>query len=192
MQPKHVLIACEYSGIVRDAFTSLGCFAISCDLLPTESRGPHIIDEVQKWLRHPWDLVIAHPPCTYLCNSGVRWLHSEEGRYIKMLYAVDLFNRCLQANSKCIVVENPIMHRYAREFLPPYTQIIHPWQYGHGETKSTCLWIKGLPSLKSTAIVHERVNRIHRLPPSKDRSKLRSKTYTGIAHAMATQWYGWL
>jgi len=194
-----VVILFEESGTVRDAFIKQGHNAWSVDLLP--GRGKHIRKHLQidalggyNWLRlsvfnqHP-DLVIAHPPCTYLCNSGVRWLHTQEGRKQKMREAAILFRDVMNLQCECICVENPIMHKYAVEIVGrKQDQLIQPWQYGHGETKATCLWLKGLPLLKPTNIVEGREARIHRMPPGKDRSKLRSVTYQGIADAMASQW----
>ena len=134
-------------------------------------------------------MMIAHPPCTYLCNSGVRWLHTDETRRDKMIEGAEFFKKLLNAPINKIAVENPIMHKYAKEIIgSSQSQVIQPWQFGHGETKATCLWLKNLPLLKPTKIMKERVQRIHLLPPSKDRWKLRSKTFEGIAEAMANQW----
>ena len=181
-----VLIACEFSGIVRDAFLAKGHDAISCDLLPTESPGPHIQGDVTPHLSKSWDLVIAHPPCTFLCLSGVRWLYSQPGRWAKMEEAAQFFTLCLNANSPLIAVENPVMHSLAKLRKPNFT--IQPWQFGHGEIKRTCFWTKNLPRLEPTKIVSGREPRLHKLGPSKDRAKLRSITYKGIAQAMAEQW----
>ena len=185
-----VLVACEYSGAVRDAFTALGHEAMSCDLLPTESPGAHHQGSVLDVLNDGWDLMIAHPPCTFLCNSGVRWLAENPDRWRDLDAACHFFNALLDAPIPRICIENPIPHRHAVQRIGgrKYTQIIHPWQHGHGETKATCLWLKGLPPLTPTAIVDGRVQRIHRMPPGKNRSKERSKTYAGIASAMAAQW----
>tara|TARA_R100000664_G_C2673862_1_gene84710 strand:+ start:36 stop:599 length:564 start_codon:yes stop_codon:yes gene_type:complete len=184
-----VLIACEYSGIVRDAFRARGHNAMSCDLLSTDEPGPHYHGSVEDILADGWDLMIAHPPCTYLTNSGVRWLHTEPGRWEKLDQACALFNLLLKAPIDQICVENPIPHKYALERLDRgYTQIVQPWQFGHGETKATCLWLKGLWPLQAREISSEREQRIHRLPPSPDRWKIRSQTYQGIANAMAEQW----
>lgn len=192
MKKKNVLIACEFSGIVRDAFLKRGHNAISCDLLPTESPGPHVQGDVAGLLRHEWDLVIAHPPCTYLCNSGVRWLKGNCERIHEMYKACGFFNLFLRGiireHTTSICVENPIQHGCARQKIIKYDQIVQPWQFGHGETKATCLWLHNLPKLKPTKIMEERVGRIHLMTPSKDRSKLRSITYMGIAEAMANQW----
>lgn len=184
-----VVVLCEFSGTVRDAFLERGHDAISCDLLPTEVDGPHIVGDCTQMDWSNYDLIIAHPPCTYLTNSGVRWLHSQEGRWELMLKGVAFFNWCLSLPCDRIVVENPIMHGYAKQrILRDYDQIIQPWQFGHGETKATCLWLKGLPLLEPTNIVDGRKPTIHMLPPSKDRWKIRSKTYYGIAQALAEQY----
>ena len=202
-----VLVACEYSGTVRDAFIAQGHDAMSCDLLPTDApnwtydpftklrthhpeRGSHYQGSVLDILDDGWDLMIAHPPCTYLTNSGVRWLHTDESRWGKLDEACEFFNRLLDADIPRICVENPIPHKYAVERIGgrKYTQIIQPWQFGHGETKATCLWLKGLQKLTPTNIVDGREQRMWKLPPSEDRWKLRSKTYQGIADAMAQQW----
>lgn len=196
-----VLIACEFSGIVRDAFIKEGHDAISCDLLPTESKGPHYQGNVLDIINDGFDLMVAHPPCTYLTNAGVRHLHEHvmsrngvrakiygKARMIEMKKSALFFNKLFNANINKICVENPIPHKYAREIIGKYTQIIQPWQFGHGETKATCLWLKGLPNLKPTKIVDGRYPACHLTPPSKDRWKIRSKTYLGIAQAMAKQW----
>lgn len=190
-----VLVACEFSGIVRDAFAERGHDAWSCDLLPTERPGQHIQGDIEYLLDEFWDLVIAHPPCTYLCNSGVRWLYDEDGsrnldRWQKMNKAAKFFKRLLNMGmAGKIAVENPIPHKYAVSIIGrKYDQIIQPWQYGHGETKATCLWLKGLRKLGTTKLVAGREARIHKMTPSKDRGKLRSVTLPGIAKAMAEQW----
>lgn len=184
-----VLIACESSGKVREAFRRRGFDAWSCDLLPADDNSPHHFrQDVAPLLCEPWDLVIAHPPCTRLTNSGVRWLH-ERNLWGELDAAVDFFKLCLGANSPRIAVENPIQHKHARERIgAPYTQVIQPWQFGHGETKATCLWLKGLPRLEPTDIVEGREARIHRMPPGPERWKKRSETFDGIAEAMANQW----
>lgn len=187
-----VIVACEFSGIVRDAFKVRGHDVISVDLLPTEIPGNHLsmdIFEAMTFLEDDnWKprLLIGHPPCTYLCNSGVRWLRIQPDRWEKMLEAASFFYKLWHSEIELICLENPIPHRYAK--LPGYTQIIQPWQFGHGETKATCLWLKGLPELKPTNIVTGRDARILNMPPSKDRWKNRSRTYPGIAEAMAEQW----
>ena len=193
MRPKKILVACECSGRVRDAFLDLGHDAYSCDLQPSDSdrgKSRHFQQNVCELLSsREWDLIIAHPSCTYLCNSGVCWLHTRPGRWAAMESAAQFFLKCLAANASSICVENPIPHKYAMEIIKqPYSQIIQPWQYGHGETKATCLWLHNLPLLQPTNIVPGREQRIHRLPLGPNRSKLRSVTYQGIASAMAEQW----
>lgn len=189
-----VLVACEFSGVVREAFVKQGHYAMSCDLLPTDIPGNHYQGDVIDTLDDGWDLMIAHPPCTYLANSGVRWLYNKDGsrneeRWQNMLEAAEFFKTLLNAKIPMIAVENPIQHKYARELINfPYTQIIQPWMFGHGETKATCLWLKNLPPLVPTNVVDGREGRIHRLPPSEDRWKIRSTTFQGIAEAMAHQW----
>jgi len=192
-----VLVACEYSGIVRDAFTRLGHDAISCDILSTEKPGKHYTGDVLDILYDDWDLLIAHPPCTYLANSGVCHLHTDSTRWNKMRQGALFFKTLLTAPIAKICVENPIPHKYAVEILgEKYSQTIQPYQFGHPESKRTCLWLKGLPPLKETNNVKHifdmlpknKAQRLHYLPPSKDRWKLRSTTYEGIANAMATQW----
>ena len=184
-----VLVACEYSGKVRDAFIARGHDAISCDILPTESIGPHYQGDVFDIIDQDWDLMIAHPPCTYLCNSGVSWLHKRPERWGQLKDGAEFFKALLEADIPKIAVENPIMHKYAVDIIGRrQDQIIQPWQFGHGETKATGFWLKGLPKLQPTEIVEGRQQRLHLLPPSKDRWKLRSTTYQGIADAMALQW----
>jgi hypothetical protein len=184
-----VLVACEYSGKVRDAFIAQGHDAISCDILPTDSPGPHYEGDVFDIIDQDWDLMIAHPPCTYLTNSGVRWLHERPERWGQLKDGAEFFKGLLEANIPKIAVENPIMHKYAVEVIGRrQDQIVQPWQFGHGETKATGFWLKGLPKLQPTDIVQGRQQRLHLLPPSKDRWKLRSTTYQGIADAMALQW----
>ena len=184
-----VLVACEFSGRVRDAFRARGHDAWSCDLLPTERPGPHIQGDVLKILDDGWDLMIAHDPCTYQCNSGVRWLYGEPERWEKLdescIFTRKLFNAPIPKKAR----ENPIPHKYALERIGrKYDQIIHPWQFGHPETKATCLWLENLPPLKPTNIVDGREGRIWKMSPSKDRGKKRSITFQGIADAMAEQW----
>ena len=140
-------------------------------------------------LKQQWDLGIFHPPCTYLCNSGVRWLHTREGRWNDMRQGAEFFKQILEANIPRICIENPIMHKHAKDIIGSnHTQIIQPWQFGHGETKATCLWLKNLPKLEPTNIVEGREGRIHKMTPGPKRSKERSKTFVGIAVAMAEQW----
>lgn len=190
-----VLIACEESQIGCLAFRNRGHEAYSCDILDCSGGHPewHIKADVFSILDDGWDMMIAHPECTYLCNSGVRWLYKngrkDYERWGKM-YAASLFFRDLfRANIEKIVIENPIMHKYAKKIIQyQYNQIIQPWQFGHGETKATCLHILGLPLLEATDIVEGREARIHHMAPSKDRGRLRSKSYPGILAAMAEQW----
>jgi len=178
-----VLIACEYSGKVRDAFLRAGHDALSCDLLPTDVPGPHYQGNVMDILTDGWDLMIAHPPCTHLAVSGARWFKDKQAEQAGALAFVRLL---LDAPIERIALENPISIISSRIRKPD--QIIQPWQFGHGETKATCLWLKGLPKLQPTNIVDGREARIHKLPPSADRWKIRSETYQGIAQAMASQW----
>ena len=180
-----VLVACEYSGVVRDAFLSLGHDAMSCDLLPTDNPGPHYQGAVFDIINDGWDLMIAHPPCTHLAVSGARWFPQKraDGRQQE---AIDFFMRLANADIHKIAIENPICIM-STEWRKP-DQIIQPWQFGHGETKATCLWLKNLPKLIPTDIVDGREARIHKLPPSPERWKLRSTTYQGIASAMVEQW----
>ncbi len=216
---KRVLIACEFSGTVREAFRKRGFDAWSCDLLPSDDNSPyhHQVDVSCMWQIKKWDLMIAHPPCTYLCNSGVCWLHPNTGQRTKKNYtkaqciarwralgeSVDFFNALQTANIPHIAIENPIPHKFARDGwvgrvggscgVGKYTQIIQPHQFGHAETKATCLWLKNLPKLTPTNQVslptdRQKRMRLHYLSPGPDRWKIRSKTYQGIADAMAEQW----
>lgn len=178
-----VLIACEYSGTVRDAFIRAGHDAVSCDLLPTDVAGPHYQGDVKYLLDDQWDLMICHPPCTHLAVSGARWFKEKQAEQKEALEFVELL---LNAPIEKICLENPISIISSKIRKPD--QIIQPWQYGHGETKATCLWLKNLPLLTPTNIVGGREARVHKMPPSPDRWKLRSKTYRGIADAMAAQW----
>lgn len=181
-----VLVACEFSGIVRDAFLERGHDAWSCDLLPTESPGPHIQGDVLPLLKKPWDLVIAHPPCTRLCNSGVRWLH-ERNLWHEMRESAEFFRKFLECDR--VAVENPVMHKYAIEIVgKKHDFSVQPWNFGHRETKKTCFWVNGLPPLMSTDIMATREARVHKEPPGKDRWKNRSRTFEGIAKAMSEQW----
>ena len=186
-----ILIACEESQAVCKAFREKGHEAYSCDILPCSGGRPewHMQGDVSKLLCWAWDMIIAHPPCTYLCNSGVSWLHKRPERWEQMRQGAEFFKWLLNCDCKKIAVENPIMHKYAVEIIGRrQDQIIQPWQFGHGETKATGLWLKGLPKLAPTNIVEGREQRIWKLPPTADRAKLRSKTYPGIAEAMAQQW----
>lgn len=180
-----VLVACEYSGTVRDAFIRAGHDAMSCDLLPTEVPGPHYRGDVRDLLDYPWDLMIAHPPCTDLAVSGARHFEAKrmDGR---QQASASFFMMLAKASIPRIAIENPVCIMSSLYRKPD--QVIQPWQFGHGETKATCLWLKNLPPLKATNVVDGRENRVHRMPPSPDRWKLRSKTYDGIAQAMAEQW----
>jgi hypothetical protein len=182
-----VLIACEYSGVVRDAFIGQGHDAMSCDLLPTDAPGPHYQGDVMDVINDGWDLMIAHPPCTHLAVSGARHFAAKQASGVQQ-EALDFVQKLLEAPIERIALENPISIISTRIRKPD--QIIQPWQFGHGETKATCLWLKGLPLLRPTNIVEGRSDRIYKMPPSPDRWKLRSKTYLGIAQAMATQWKG--
>lgn len=183
MPSRRVLIACEYSGRVRDAFTACGWTAVSCDLEPSDRpAGLHIQRDIRQVSLSGWDLLIAFPPCTYLAASGNRW-HADTSRRMEALELVRWF---MKAEVPRIAIENPVgaISRYIRR----PDQIIQPWQFGHGETKQTCLWLKNLPPLTPTQVVTGRDNRIHKMGQSKDRSKKRSLTYEGIALAMAEQW----
>lgn len=191
-----ILVACEFSGVVRDAFIRRGHDAVSCDIIDTDAPGPHIKDDVLNHLNKEWDLIIAHPPCTYLCNSGVRWLFEggrgsvkDEIRWKNMTLASQFFLEILRANCEKIAIENPVMHSHAQSIInSKYSQTVQPWQFGHGETKRTCLWLKNLPKLFPTNVVSGRAPRIHHMSPSKNRGKERSITYVGLAEAMSSQW----
>lgn len=188
-----VLVACEYSGRVRDAFIKMGHIAVSVDLLPCDSDlGLHLQTDVRPLLKLPWGLVIAHPPCTRLCNSGVRWL-DERNLWAEMQDGAEFFLECLNANSPRVAVENPVMHRYAREIIgrgPDFT--IQPWQFGDPAKKRTCFWTRGLPPLVPTSdmTAADAKPDCHFASPGPDRAKIRSLTYQGIADAMAQQWGG--
>ena len=183
-RPLRVLVACEFSGIVRDAFTRLGHEAWSCDLLPSESPGKHFQGDVLNYL-HGWDLIIAHPPCTDLSVSGARW-HKQKWADGRVQRALHFFVQLACAPCHHIAVENPvsIVSRYYRK----PDQIIQPWQFGHGEIKATCFWLKGLPALVPTSVVTGREPRVHCAVPGPDRWKERSRTLPGVAAAMAQQW----
>lgn len=180
-----VLVACEYSGIVRDAFAENGHDAWSCDLLPSERGGKHFRHDVRFYLEShfEWDLMIAHQPCTHLAVSGARWF---KDKLTEQAEALEFVRLLMDAPIERIAIENPISIISSRIRKPD--QVIQPWQYGHGETKATCLWLKGLPKLTPTNIVEGREARVHRMPPGPDRWKERSRTYQGIASAMAAQW----
>ena len=179
-----VLVGCEYSGRVRQAFRNLGHDAFSCDLLESEDASPfHIQGDVLPILTDGWDLAIFHPPCTHLAVSGSRWF---KDKVKEQAEALEFVRMLLDAPIPRIAIENPISVISSRIRKPD--QIIQPWQFGHGETKATCLWLKGLPKLTPTNIVEGREARVHRMPPSPNRWKERSRTYQGIAAAMAEQW----
>lgn len=179
-----VLVACEFSGRVRGAFRRLGHDAWSCDLLPADDSSPyHIQDDVLKHLNDGWDMMIAHPPCTHLAVSGARWFKDKQTEQAE---ALEFVQKLLNAPIPKIALENPISIISSKVRKPD--QIIQPWQFGHGETKATCLWLKNLPKLRPTNIVSGRENKVWRMPPSEKRWKLRSITYQGIANAMAEQW----
>ena len=207
MSALRILVACEFSGTVREAFRQRGHDAWSCDLLPTEIPGPHICGDVLAVLREPWDMVIAHPPCTYLTVSANKWLKDQPPRKSGALVgrarreavedAAQFFMACYEANSPRVCVENPI-GIMGKRFRAP-DQIVQPWMFGHGETKGTCFWLRGLRPLDRThrradlfcaQEPDERTQRLHLLPPGPLRWKERSKTFLGIAQAMATQWGG--
>jgi hypothetical protein len=196
-----VLIACEFSGTVRRAFTARGCDAWSCDLLPAEDgSNRHIVGDARDLLNDGWDLLmVAHPPCTRLCNSGVRWLtKAPPGRALAEMWAdlevgAALFSAFWNAPIPRIAVENPVMHKHAKALIEGYeppAQSVQPWQFGHGEVKRTCLWLRGLPVLTPTDVVEGRDARVHRMPPGANRGKERSRFFSGIADAMANQWGG--
>jgi site-specific DNA-cytosine methylase len=187
-----VLVACEYSGRVRDAFLNLGHDAWSCDLLESESTSTderasrHLNGAVQQFLHDEWDLMIAHPPCTYLSVAGARWMKTDPTRKRKQEDALEFVQTLMEAPIPMICVENPVSVISTQIRKPD--QIIQPWQFGHGETKATCLWLKNLPKLVPTDIVEGREAKIHRMAPGPNRWKDRSRTYLGIAQAMASQW----
>ena len=195
-----VLVACEFSGTVRQAFRDLGHDAWSCDLLPADDESPfHFQGGVFNYLNDDWDLMVAHPPCTYLTNAGVTWLYRKEGRWEQMREGAEFFKALLNAPIKHKAIENPIMHKYAVEIIGRrQDQVLQPYEFGHLERKATCLWLENLPRLEPTNNVFEQMmtlpkrerERLHYLPPSPDRWKLRSMTFHGIAKAMAEQWSG--
>lgn len=204
-----VLVACEFSGAVRDAFAALGHYAMSCDLLPTESPGPHYEGDVFDVLDDGWDLMVAHPPCTYLCNSGFFHVYRDQSkdpavvvghdRWKALIDGAVFFRRLLDAPILKIAVENPQMVGWAAKIIGrKQDQVIHPYEFGHLERKATCLWLKGLPPLMPTedvkaatfALPYGETAKIHHASPGPDRAKLRSTTYAGIAAAMADQWGG--
>ena len=197
-----VLVACEYSATVRDAFRALGHDAWSCDILPTDGDPRWHIegDALEAVYGGHWDLMIAHPPCTYMTNAGVHWLHKDPTRWDKLDEGAAFFKALWDAPIERIAIENPVMHKYAKERIGgmQQTQTIQPYQFGHMEQKATCLWLKGLMPLMPTtdlkaetkALPDNQRQRLHYLPPSADRWKLRSTTFKGIAEAMADQWGG--
>ena len=178
-----ILIACEFSGIVREAFAKLGHDVTSCDLLLSDIPGKHYQGDVRDILNDGWDMMIAHPPCTHLAVSGARWFKNKQKEQIEALEFVKLI---LNASVNKIALENPISIISSKIRKPD--QIIQPWQFGHGETKATCLWLKSLPKLQPTNIVDGRKPVVHYASPGPNRWKLRSTTYQGIADAMAQQW----
>lgn len=210
MKKLKVLVGCEYSGTVRDAFIAQGHDAMSCDLLPSDAGDPHYQGDIFDIIDDGWDLAIFHPPCTFLTNAGVRWLHehvasrngkkptiSGKARWAEMEKGAEFFKRLLESDIPRIAVENPIPHKYAVQRIGrKYDQIVQPWMFGHTERKATCFWLKGLPKLVPTNDVKAAMlllpkreqQRLHYLPPSPDRWKIRSKTFDGIAQAMAQQW----
>ena len=194
-----ILIACEYSGRVRQAFERLGNEVLSCDFEPAEDGASnHYQGDIRDVIYEGWDMMIAHPPCTYLTNSGVHWLHKDTERWAKLDDGAAFFKMLLDAPIPKKAIENPIMHKYAKERIGgiKQSQVIHPWMFGHMEQKATCLWLQGLPLLEQTNNVKEEMmllpkrerERLHYLPPSPTRWKERSRTYLGIADAMASQW----
>jgi hypothetical protein len=194
-----VLVGCEESGKVRDAFLKRGHDAWSCDLQPTRSPGPHYKRDVIDVLENEgyWDLAIFHPVCRYLTNSGVRWLHTKEGRWNDMIDAAGFFNQCNRTEmAGKVCTENPIPHSYARQIIGDYTQIIHPWMFDHPQRKATCLWLRGLPDLIPVTDLREEMKLLpksvtdecHYMSPGPDRERKRSETYSGIAEAFAEQW----
>lgn len=178
-----VLVACEFSGTVRDAFKERGHYALSCDLLPSETPGEHYRGDARDILGDNWDLGIFHPPCTHLAVSGARWFKEKQQEQKE---ALEFVMELMEAPIPKICIENPISIISTRIRKPD--QIIQPWMFGHGETKATCLWLKNLPKLEPTNIVEGRDPRVHKMPPGPDRWKERSRTYPGIGNAMAAQW----
>jgi hypothetical protein len=192
-------VACEYSGIVRNAFLDRGHDAWSCDLLPAEDgSNRHIRGDVRDILHEGWDmLIVAHPPCTRLCNSGVRWLSKPppgktvQQMQVELQAGAEMFSLLWNAPIPHRAIENPVMHKHAKALIKNYqepAQSVQPWQFGHGECKRTCLWLHDLPPLKPTKIVEGRDQRVHRMSPGPLRWKERSRFYPGIAAAMADQW----
>jgi hypothetical protein len=185
----NILVGCEESGTVRDAFSALGHKVLSCDLMPTRSRGPHYEGDIFDVIDYPWDLAIFHPPCTHTSVSGARhfaekWMDGRQAAGVA--FFMQLVRRSAHIPRTCFEQPVSIMSTLYRK----PDQVVNPWQFGHGETKATCLWLKGLPLLVPTQIVEGRADRIHKMAPGPDRARERSKTYDGIARAMATQWSG--
>ena len=181
-----IIVGCEYSGIVRDAFMARGHVACSVDLLPGEKPGPHYMEDLIKFCnrnKDNYDMLIAHPPCTHLAVSGARWFKDKKEEQEEALQFV---REIMELPFKYIAIENPISIISTKIRKPD--QIIQPWMFGHGETKATCLWLKNLPKLVPTNIVGGREARIHKMSPGPNRWKERSRTYQGIADAMAAQW----
>lgn len=178
-----VLVACEYSGITRDAFRARGHEAWSCDVLPTERPCPHFQCDVEEILDYGWDMMICHPPCTHLAVSGARWF---KYKLPEQAAALDFVRLLMAAPIPKLALENPVSIISSHIRKPD--QVIQPWQFGHGETKATCLWLTGLPKLLPSSIVSGRETRVHRMPPGENRWKERSRSYEGIAQAMAAQW----
>lgn len=194
-----ILINCEFSGTIREEMRNRGHNCYSCDLLPAEDNSPFHIqgDAIEAAFSKKWDMMIAHPPCTYLTNAGVRWLHTRPGRWEEMEQACDFFRKLLEAPIEQVAVENPIPHKYALALIGcKYDQIVQPWMFGHKETKATCLWLRGLPPLKPTNNVRAETmalpagerGRVWSMGPSPDRWKERSRTLPGLARAIAEQW----
>ena len=193
-----ILVACEYSGKVREAFRKLGHDAWSCDLLPADDNSPfHIQGDVLPILNDGWDMMVAHPPCTYLTNAGVTWLYKDGERWKDLIDGAVFFRKLWQADIPLKAIENPIMHKYAKAIIGgTQIQVIQPYHFGHLEQKATTLWLVGLPPLVPTtnlkvetfALPNKERQRLHWASPGPDRWKLRSETYQGIADAMASQW----
>lgn len=183
------LIACEYSGAVRDAMLERGIDAVSCDLLDSEKPGPHIKGDVREQLLRRWSGVVAHPPCTRLCNSGVRWL-AERNLWAEMGEAAQFFLDCLGANAPWVAVENPVMHGHAQRLIGRPTFSVQPWQFGDNHKKRTCFWTKGLSPLRPTSALDgsTAMASTHLASPGSERWRERSRTYAGIAAAIADQW----
>lgn len=190
-----ILVACERSGLVRDAFAAYGHDAWSCDIVPSTRPGNHYCGDIRNIILEPWDLMIAHPPCTHLAVSGARWFKEKEQEQREALWFVGIF---MTSSIPHIAIENPVSVISSK--FRPADQVIHPWQFGHPEQKATCLWLKNLPPLTPTNNVRKKMmqlerkdrERIHFLPKTEDRAILRSETYQGIADAMASQWTSYL